>query len=95
VSNILTRNPIFCDTAFSSYKASVASVLGTLFTLKVFSVRWVGPATVGDQLELVDPQSGNQLLLMNCEVAGQDLVADWSAAPRLWSDFGLAKITTS
>ena len=89
MSNILVRNPIYVDSAFTSYKASVASVLGVLFTLKVFQIRWVGPATVGDKLEIVDPQSGNQLLLMTCSVAGQDVIADWSAAPKLWVDFGV------
>ena len=89
MANILTRNPIYCDAAFTSYKASVASVLGTLTTLKVYSVRWVAPSTVGHQFEIVDPQSGNQLLLMTCSVAGQDVIADWSAAPKLWVDFGV------
>ena len=41
------------------------------------------------QFEIVDPQSGNQLLLMTCSVAGQDVIADWSAAPKLWVDFGV------
>lgn len=89
MANALTRTPIVIDTAFASYKAAVAATLGTLFTLRVYSVTWVGPGAAGHQAEIVDPQGGGQLLLMNAVAAGQDVVRDWSAAPRLWADFGV------
>lgn len=92
MANILTRCPIYVDTAFASYKAVVAAALGTLFTLRVFSVRWVGPAAAGQVVEFIDPQSGNQLYAMTSASAGQDVLADWSAAPRLWADFGVPQV---
>jgi hypothetical protein len=94
MANILTRSPIYIDTAFASWKAGVASALGTLITLRVRQIRWVTPSTVGHQLDIRDPQSGNQLLLMTCPTAGQDVVADWSAKPVLWTDFGVEMINS-
>jgi|SRR5579859_1932494 len=95
MANNLNVVPIYIDTAFASFKAVVAATLGTLFTLRVYSVRWVGPAASGDQVVIEDPQGGEQLLLMrNTTANGPDLVADWSAAPRLWRDFGVAQISS-
>lgn len=92
MANALAQNPIIIDSTLASYKAAVATALGTLFTLRVYSVTWVGPGAAGHQAEIINPQSGQQLLLMNANAAGQDVVRDWSAAPRLWSDFGVPKI---
>lgn len=95
MANNLNVSPIYVDTAFGgSFKASVSTTLGTLFTLRVSQVRWVGPANAGDQAEIVDPQGGNQLLLMRCDVAGKDQIADWSAAPRLWRDFNVPQLSS-
>jgi len=95
MANIYTRNPIYVDTAFQSYKAQVAATLGTLFTLIVTKVRWVGPAAVGDQVVFDDPQGGNQLLVMrNTVAAGPDVEEDFSASPRLWLDFGVPQIAS-
>ena len=87
MANILTRNPIYIETPLASWKAAVAGSIGTLITLRVKQIRWVGPNAVGDQLEIVDPQSGNQLLLAICSTAKVDTVIDWSAKPVLWTDF--------
>jgi hypothetical protein len=89
VANIYTRNPIVIDTTFSSYKAQVAATLGTLFTLVVTKLRWVGPAGVG-QIVVDDPGSGNQLAVLNNSSAnGPDIEQDFSASPRLWTDFSV------
>ena len=95
MANLLAQNPIYIDTAFQSYKAAVAAALGTLFTLRVHSIRWIGPAAVGDQVIFEDPAGGSQLYIMRNTVAnGPDILADWSAAPRLWRDFGVAQISS-
>lgn len=93
MANSLATNPIVLDSAFQSYKGQVAATLGTLFTLIVTRVRWVGPANVGDQAVIDDPQGGEQLLLMrNTTANGPDLVEDYSASPRIWRDFSLAQL---
>jgi hypothetical protein len=89
VANIYTRNPIFIDTTFNSYKAQVAVTLGTLFTLVIVKLRWVGPGAIG-QVIVDDPGSGNQLAVLNNSAAtGPDIELDFSASPRLWTDFSV------
>ena len=93
MANIYTRNPIVIDTAFQSYKAQVAATLGTLFTLIVTKIRWVGPVGAGDTVIIDDPQGGNQLLVMrNTTANGPDIVEDYSASPRIWLDFGVPQM---
>jgi len=95
MANVLNRNPIVIDSALTSYKAGVASSLGTLFTLIVTKIRWVGPAAVGDQVIIDDPQGGAQLAVLRNTVAnGPDIEVDYSASPRLWSDFSVAQISS-
>jgi hypothetical protein len=89
MANIYTQNPIRIDTSFASYKAQVAATLGTLFTLIVTKVRWVGPGAVG-QLVIDDPQGGEQLVaIQNSSAGGPDLEEDFSASPKLWRDFSV------
>jgi hypothetical protein len=89
VANNYVVNPIRIDTSFQSYKAQVAAALGTLFTLIVTKVRWVGPGAVG-QLVIDDPQGGEQLVaLQNSSANGVDIEEDFSASPRLWRDFSV------
>jgi hypothetical protein len=92
MSNILTRNPIYIDTPLTSYKASTASTLGTLTTLIVTKIRWVGTSAAGQVLEFIDPQGGVQLAMLTSLGAAQDVEIDWSASPRLWSDFGVPQV---
>lgn len=91
MANLLAQNPIYIDTAFQSYKSAVATVLGTLLQLRIYSIRWVG-ASAGQILEFVNPNSGLQLHMMECDVTGKDQVSDFSAAPRLWADFGVPAV---
>jgi hypothetical protein len=56
MSNILTRNPLILDSPITSFKSSTASTLGTLTTLVVTKIRWVGTSAAGQVLEFVDPQ---------------------------------------
>ena len=88
MANILTRNPmLLTGTMSTSYKAAVATSLGTLTTLRVAQLRWFNPTLVDDQVLLTDPQDGSELLRLRCITAGQDIVVDWSARPHLWADF--------
>lgn len=88
MSNNLTSNPIVITGSMaSSYKASVAASLGTLFTLVVEKIYWENPATPGDQVLIGDPGSGQTLLNLRCETANQSQIVDWTANPRLWRDF--------
>jgi hypothetical protein len=90
MANIYNSNPIRIDSSFASYKSQVASLLGTLFTLVVAKVRWVGPGAVG-QLVINDPQGGDQLVVLsNSSANGPDLEESFDAAPRLWRDFGVS-----
>jgi hypothetical protein len=92
LANSLARTPFEIDTAFTSWKSSVASILGTLMTLRVKKVRWVGPAAAGQTIECVDPQGGNQLLMITSSAANLDVEIDFSASPRLWADFGVPAV---
>jgi hypothetical protein len=89
LANNYAVNPIRIDSSFVSYKAQVATLLGTLFTLIVTKVRWVGPGAVG-QVDISDPQGGEQLCaLQNSSANGPDIEEDFSASPRLWRDFSV------
>jgi hypothetical protein len=92
MANNLNVNPIYVDTAFQSYKSSVSTTLGTLFTLIVTKVRWVGPAAAGQTVTIDDPQGGEQLAQMTSSAANLDVEIDFSAQPRLWRDFSVAII---
>lgn len=95
MANSLSRNPIYVDATFPSYKAAVAATLGTLFTLIVTKVRWVAPTKAGDQVVIEDPQNGNVLLNMfNPTNTGGDIEEDFSASPRLWSDFAVGTLSS-
>lgn len=90
MANSLTRNPIEIDTAFTSYKASVKSILGSLLTLQVKKIRMVGASVVGQQAICVDPQSGNQLAILTCGTAGVDVEESFDSNPMIWADFGVS-----
>jgi hypothetical protein len=98
MANVLTTNPIRIDSVMAtSYKAAVALSLGTLFTLIVHQVRWLNPITggaggTGDEVLIIDPQSGQELLRLHAVTAGAEVVADWSAQPRLWRDFQVVQL---
>lgn len=92
MSNSLTTNPVYIDTPFTSFKASVASTLGALFTLVIVKIRWVAPSAAGQTLEIVDPQGGAQLAMLTSSAVGVDVEEDFSASPRLFRDFGIPAV---
>lgn len=92
MANALNQNPIILTGTQTSYKAAVATSLGTLFTLKIEKFYWEDPITIGDQVVLIDPQSGAEKLRLRCEVAGQSQVVDWTAAAKLFNDFAVVQL---
>lgn len=91
MANILTTNPIHISAVQTSYKAAVAASLGTLFTLMVHHFRWIDVGTIGDEVQIIDPQSGQELLHLKASAASSEITGDWSAKPRLWRDFAVIK----
>jgi hypothetical protein len=78
------------DSPLTSYKAAVASTLGTLIGAVIcVKIRWVAPSAAGQTLEFIDPQGGAQLAMLSSIAAGQDVEEDFSASPRLFRDFGV------
>lgn len=93
MANSLNQNPIVIDTVMAQgYKAAVASSLGSLFTLKIDKVYWESPVTVGDKVTIVDPDNGNVILDLTCDVAGKSQWVDWTAHPKLVANFRVAVI---
>jgi len=71
MANNLNTNPITLTTTQTSYKGAVSSSQGTLFTLRIKSVYWRNPITIGDVFLLIDPASGREILRGRCETANQ------------------------
>jgi hypothetical protein len=92
LANSLNTNPVVIDSVFQSYKASVASTLGSLFTICVTKIRWVGTAAAGQTVTIDDPQGGAVLAQLTSVAGGGDIELDWSASPRLWRDFSVASL---
>ena len=76
------------DSALASYKAAVASSLGTKFTLVVTRLRWVTPGA-SHSLSVTDPNSGTVLAQLDSDAGGGDVDMDWTAYPRIWDDFSI------
>jgi hypothetical protein len=92
MSNVPTTNTVLIDTAFQSYKSSVAATLGSLFTICVTKIRWVGTAAAGQTVTIDDPQGGAVLAQLTSVAGGGDIELEFSASPRLWRDFSVAQI---
>jgi hypothetical protein len=97
MANNLYTNPVTIESPQSSYKAAVASILGSLFVVRVNKVLWTSPKNAGDTLLIIDPQSGNNLLRMVAVLpysgapAAVPQVQDYVPA-KLWSDFAVDQI---
>ena len=88
MANTLNANPmVITGSLATSYKTATASSLGTLRTLMIEKVYWENPLNVGDTITIGDPNSGQALLVLRCEVANQSQLIDWTANPKLWIDF--------
>jgi hypothetical protein len=89
MANSLTTNPIILTGTQSSYKAAVASSLGTLFVLQVTRVYWFDPTAVGDEFVLIDPSDGHEWLRGRCESAG---ISQIFVINKPWSDFACVEL---
>lgn len=99
MANILNANPmVITGSMATAYKAALNAItsptpegvlrgLGTLRTLIIEKIYWFNPINVGDQVTIGDPQSGETLLNLRCEVANQSQLVDWTANPKIWTDF--------
>ena len=81
----------------TSYKASVLSTLGSLFTIRIAKIRWLAPQNAGDTLLIIDPQDGTELVRLVGQQSAtatlkQDVVEDFLAAPKIWRDFQVVQI---
>jgi hypothetical protein len=97
--NSLLQNPIIINTVMTQkYKAATATQgptgLGSFTYLLVEKVYWMTPVTLGDTVSITDPDTGNILLQLRCEVAGQSQIVDWSAKPKRWRDFIVGQISS-
>lgn len=84
MSNSLFTNPIILTSTQTSYKAAIATVLGTLSVLRVARVEWFAPAAIGHTALIIDPASGKEWLRFTCEVALQSQILPVN---ELWSDW--------
>jgi hypothetical protein len=91
MANLLFQNPIIITGPQTSFKAAVAAVLGTLFTLRVARVEFYQPTAVGDTAIIIDPASGKEWLKFTCETALQSQILPVN---ELWSDFAVDQINS-
>ena len=91
MANLLNQNPIILTGVQTSYKAAVAAVpnQGSPIELRVARVAWFSPATICDQVLIIDPASGKEWLRMKCEVALQSQI--WPVN-EIWSDFAAVQL---
>jgi hypothetical protein len=97
--NLLTQNPIEITTAMATkYKTATSTEapagLGSFTYLLIEKVYWMTPVTIGDTVSITDPDTGNVLLNLRCEVAGQSQIIDWTAKPKRWRDFIVGQISS-
>ena len=88
MSNSLLTNPIILDSALPSFKAAVASTLGTKFTLVVTKLQWANPGA-SHSLTITDPNSGSVLAQLDSDASSADVVQDWTAYPKIVDDFSI------
>lgn len=87
MANSLNSNPVILTTTQTSYKAAVVASQGVFVNCIVEKWYWEAPTAVGDQVVIIDPQSGAEKLRLRCELALQSQVVDWTAHPKQFSDF--------
>ena len=94
----LQANPIVITGSMAtSYKTQLAAAApnagknntsyGTLTTLIVEKIYWANPSTASQSITIGDPNSGQTLAYLQCEVAGSAILLDWQSNPKLWIDF--------
>lgn len=94
MSNSIYTNPVIITTALGSYKAAIASALGSFYEIRIQKIEWYMPVTVGDTYSINDPISNAVIAQGSCEVAAQSQVLDWTPQPRLVADFSVPQISS-
>lgn len=93
--NYYNQDPVSLDTAMTGgYKAAVASTQGSFIPLRVSKIVWHNPAAAGNTFQIADPTSGTVLFEAIAAVAGQDVVLDFNANPKVVRDFQLTQISS-
>lgn len=93
MSNILTVNPIRIDTAqITGYKVLTLTSLGAFQTLRIEKIYWEDPSSIGDNVTIINPNSGANIVNLRCEVAGQAILVDWTPKPKMVADFQVSEI---
>lgn len=94
MANSLAVNPIRLDsTMATSWKTQIAAQLGSFQLLRIEKILWASPVTVGDQI-IIEDNLANVLVVLTCDTANVSQCLDWTAKPKLWSDFTLSKISS-
>lgn len=91
MANNYNANPLYITNSFQSYKSQVASILGTLFAVRITKFYWENPLTAGDEVHIVG-SNGMDILTLRCESSNQSQIVDWTAAPLLVQDFSVPRI---
>jgi hypothetical protein len=92
MANNLNVNPAVFTTTSGSYKAAVSASQGTFLTVLVEKIYFFNPNAVGDTALITDPNTGETLLRLRCEVANQSQLVDWTAKPKRWADFAVPEL---
>lgn len=92
MGNLLNQNPIMLTNTQTSYKAAMAATLGTLFTLRIEKIVWENPGATGHVALIIDPATGNNIARLIAQGAGIPQILDWSAKPKLYSDFAVVQL---
>jgi len=86
MANDLATRPIKVDTVMGA-----GAGLGR--PLKVTSVYWFNPTSVGDTFTIIDPVSSKVLLQGRAEADAQSQIFDF-AAPQDWRDFRVSALVS-
>jgi len=92
VANSLNTSPVVITAAQTSYKGATLATLGALTTLRIERVYWEAPSTVGHVALITDPASGRTIVRLQCASAGAGIDQDWTANPKMVSDFAVPQI---
>lgn len=81
MANLFTQNPIILDTVWTSGTIPAALTALSSGNPQAFSlIKWVNPATAGDECKITDASAGTFVLFDEfCAVAHQDVIL-WDAA---------------
>lgn len=76
----------------SSYKSQLPTINKGSY-LRVEKVYWYQPINQADTF-VIEDAAGNILWQGYCESANQSQLFDWSANPRIWSDFRVTNLAS-